>query len=150
MRTTSRPRRLAGALAFALFLTLTLAGCGASATVPGPTSSPKSVLGIWQLVGGSDSSGKIAPGGTITLRLNGRNSGGDGPCNAFGAVETGTTAGPMTIRLGVHTDMACAQAIRNITESRYFAALGEVTHAAISGDMLTLTGGAITLRFLRH
>jgi heat shock protein HslJ len=120
-----------------------------SSTAPGGGAG-QSIGGSWQLVNGADSRGEITPGAaTITLVFAGTQAHGDGGCNAFGATASSSVTGPLTIRLGIHTDMACAQGSLNATESRYFAALGTITEAAIAGDQLTLTGGTDTLVFMR-
>jgi heat shock protein HslJ len=120
---------------------------GSSAT---PSATPQSILGTWQLVGGSDANGALSPGGaTIILKLDGAKSGGQGPCNAYGATETGSTTGPISIKLGIRTMMACSEAARNVIESRYFASLGKVSQASVASGKLTLSGGDVTLVFTR-
>jgi heat shock protein HslJ len=159
-----RSRILIGLLAFVL--AIALGGCAAAPgggtssggsssggpTGGGPTgtssASPQSILGSWQLVSGTDANGTFSPdGATVILRLDGAKSGGQGPCNAYGATETGSTTGPISIRLGIRTMMACAEAARNVVESRYFAALGKVSHAALADGKLTLSGRDVSLVF---
>jgi heat shock protein HslJ len=139
--------------ASALVCLLMLAGC-ASPTGPGaPIQSGgpvESITGQWVFLGGADASGAISPSGsTVTLTINGRSSGGNAGCNAFGAVASGATTGAFSIRVGVHTNMACVEAERNITEQHYLSALGKVTAASLSGGDLTLKGPGITLKFDR-
>jgi heat shock protein HslJ len=62
--------------------------------------------------------------------------------------NSGTT-GPLTITLGVHTEMACVEPTYNTTEARYFAALGAIRTASITNGKLTLAGGGDTLVFAR-
>jgi heat shock protein HslJ len=101
-------------------------------------------------VTGTDANGTFSPdGATVTLKIDGVHSGGQGPCNAFGATVTGSVTGAISIVVGIHTEMACSEAIRNLTESRYFAALGKVSHSSISGGDLTLTGDNVRLVFAR-
>jgi heat shock protein HslJ len=122
-------------------------GSGGSAA---PTPTPQSILGTWQLVSGTDANGAISPGdSTVILKLDGAHSSGQGPCNAYGASETGSTTGPISIHLGIRTMMACAEAVRNVTESRYFAALGDVSDASLAGGKLTLDGGGVSLVFAK-
>jgi heat shock protein HslJ len=147
----------------AVALAIALAGCASTAGAgsgtgggstgggsAAPTPTPQSILGTWQLVSGTDATGAISPGdSTVILRLDGAHSSGQGPCNAYGASETGSTTGPISIHLGIRTMMACAEAVRNVTESRYFAALGEVAHASLAGGKLTLDGGGVSLVFTK-
>jgi heat shock protein HslJ len=161
-----RSRILLGLSAFVL--AIALGGCAAASGGAGggsgggpsggssgtssdtPSASPQSILGTWQLVSGSDAAGALSPGdATVILKLDGDKSGGQGPCNAFGATETASTTGPISIRVGIHTDMACAEAAKNVIETRYFAALGKVSRAALADGKLTLTGGGVSLVFSR-
>jgi heat shock protein HslJ len=161
-----RSRILLGLSAFVL--AIALGGCAAKSGGPGggtsgppgaapsatpsasPLASPQSILGTWRLVSGSDSSGTLSPAGaTIILKLDGEKSGGQGPCNAYGATETGSIAGPISIRVGIHTEMACAEAARNVIESRYFSDLGKLSQAALADGKLTLSGGGVSLVFSR-
>jgi heat shock protein HslJ len=120
----------------------------------GPPSTPsapgQSIAGGWVLISGQDGSKAITPSGaTVTLTINGADSGGSGGCNAFGAVASGSTTGPFTIRVGIHTDMACVGDERNVTEHEYFDALGSISTAALSGGELTLSGPGASLKFRR-
>jgi heat shock protein HslJ len=125
-----------------------LTGC-ATATVSGG-GSKQVVTGTWRLVRGTDYHGAISPGtANVTLRIDGTSSGGRGPCNAFGAVVSSATTGALTIRMGITTEMACAQGDVNTTEAHYFGALRAVTTASLAGGRLTLTGGGDTLVFAR-
>ena len=146
----------------AVALAVALTGCAATAgaagdgtgaggaPAPTPTATATSILGSWQLVSGTDSRGAISPdGSTVILKLDGAHSGGQGPCNSYGATETGSTTGPISIRVGIRTMMACAEAARNATESRYFAALGDISHASLTGGKLTLEGSEVSLVFTR-
>jgi heat shock protein HslJ len=140
-----------------------LAGCAGTGgdTGGGPGGQPsgggtgsaggaRSITGKWQLVSGTDEKGPITPGDAIvTFTFNGRSSGGHGPCNSFGATSTGTTIGPVSIRVGVHTDIACVEPELNTTEARYFAALGAIDTATITDGTLVLSGGEDTLQFVR-
>jgi heat shock protein HslJ len=140
------------ALLVAIVLAVVLAGCASPRTGDGGTGSPSPITGTWKLLGGSDGSGALLPGdATVTFIFNGRNSGGHGPCNSFGATATGTTTGPVTITLGIHTEIACVggDPDPNTTEARYFAALDNVTTAAMTNGKLVLTGGGDSLQFTR-
>jgi heat shock protein HslJ len=142
---------------------LVLSGCAgirgaADGPPPGLThSSPttsaapgQSISGHWILISGQDGSQTMdPPAGTVTLNISGTRSGGNGGCNAFGATSSGTTTGPFTIRVGIHTDMACVGDERNVTEAQYFSALGKITSAALSREVLTLRGPGVTLTFDR-
>jgi heat shock protein HslJ len=145
------PRRGLTLLGVAILIAA-LAGCSSPRTGDGGTSQTQSITGTWQLVDGSDGSGTILPGdATVTFIFNGQNSGGHGPCNSFGATATGTTTGPVTITLGIHTEIACVggDPDPNTTEARYFAALDKVTTAAMINRKLILTGGGDSLQFTR-
>jgi heat shock protein HslJ len=158
-----RSRILLGLSAFVL--AIALGGCAAASggggssggglpgdgSSGGSSSAPQSINGTWQLVGGSDANGAFSLGdATITLKLDGAKSGGQGPCNAYGATETGSTTGPISIRLGIRTMMACSEAARNVLESRFFGALSHVSHAGLAGGELTLSGGGVSLVFSRQ
>ncbi len=99
---------------------------------------------------GSDSTGALAiDGAAVTLKIDGTHSGGQGPCNGYGADISAATAGPLTIKRGIATTMACEAAERNSLESRYFAALSGVKEARLKAGELTLTGTGVTLGFAR-
>jgi heat shock protein HslJ len=146
--------RLLALLGMAL-LAVVLAGCagaraGDSGNGQGGTSQPQTITGTWQLVRGSDTSGTFLPGGAVvTFTFDGKTSGGHGPCNSFGATTAATTTGPVSITMGIHTDMACVDDDLNNAESRYFDALGKVSSAAIADGMLTLSGDGDSLQFTR-
>jgi heat shock protein HslJ len=146
------------AIIASILLAFVLVGCAAASgggSGPGgssgtPSAPPEPIAETWQFVSGTDTNGAISPAGAVvTLKIDGAHSGGQGPCNAFGATVTGSTTGAISIVVGIHTMMACSEAVRNVTESRYFAALGKVTHSSISSGDLTLTGGGVTLVFAR-
>jgi heat shock protein HslJ len=147
-----RPARRIVALVVAIVLAVVLAGCASPRTGDRGTGQTQSITGTWQLVRGSDKSGAILPGdATVTFTFNGQNSGGHGPCNSFGATAIGTTTGPVSLRLGIHTEMACVggDPDPNTTEARYFAALDKVKTAAMTNGKLVLTGGGDSLQFTR-
>jgi heat shock protein HslJ len=125
-------------------------GSGGGARSGGTPGSAQDITGSWQLVSGTDAKGAITAGdATVTFTFNGRSSGGHGPCNSFGATSTGTTTGPITIVVGIHTEIACVDPELNATEPRYFAALDKVTTASLDNGTLTLTGNGDTLTFTR-
>jgi heat shock protein HslJ len=155
-----RRAKWAAAVIVTVLLAAVLAGCAAasggsfssssSSPSPSPSASPQPIAETWQFVTGSDANGTFSPdGAVVTLRIDGLHSGGQGPCNAFGATVTGSVTGTISIVVGIHTMMACSEAVRNVTESRYFAALGKVTHSSISSGDLTLTGDGVRLAFSR-
>jgi heat shock protein HslJ len=152
-----RSRILLGLSAFVL--AIALGGCAAASGGAGggagspslsPSPSPLPIDQTWRFVTGTDTNGTFSPdGAAVTLKIDGVRSGGQGPCNAFGATVTGSVTGAISIVIGIHTMMACSEAIRNVTESRYFAALGKVSHSSISSGDLTLTGDGVRLVFAR-
>ena len=147
-----RSAKWASAVIAGVILAVLLAGCAAApgSGSTGGSSSPAPIAQTWRFVTGTDANGTFSPdGAAVTLKIDGVHSGGQGPCNAFGAKVTGSVTGPISIVVGIHTMMACSEAIRNITESRYFAALGKVTRSSISSGDLTLTGHGVRLVFAR-
>lgn len=162
MKTATRTAHVT-AVATAVILACVLAGCapstvngggsgpggsGPGGSGPGGSSTTSSIAGLWQLISGTDAKGALTPGSaTVTLRLSGDTSGGQGPCNAYGAKASTSTTGPITIVMGIRTEMACVEPELNTTEARYFAALGRIKAASISAGHLSLTGGGDTLLF---
>ena len=159
-----RRAKWAAAVIVTVLMTVVLAGCAAASgggsggnsgggslsSSSSPSPSPQPIAETWQFVTGSDANGTFSPdGAVVTLKIDGVHSGGQGPCNAFGATVTGSVTGTISIVVGIHTMMACSEAVRNVTESRYFAALGKVTHSSISSGDLTLTGDRVRLVFSR-
>ena len=156
----SRVEALLGAGLLTLLVVLALSGCAGATRTGGGSStggsgtggpgSPRDITGTWQLVSGTDATGAITPRtALVTFTFNGESSGGRGPCNSFGAIAEGTTTGTTRIVVGIHTEMACVDPDLNTTESRYFAALGQITKAALDDGTLTLTGGGDSLVFTR-
>jgi heat shock protein HslJ len=125
-------------------------GSGAGGSGAGGSGASRTITGSWQLLSGTDAKGAITPGAArVTFTINGKSSGGRGPCNAFGATTRGTTTSTISIVVDIHTDMACVEPDQNTTESRYFAALNTVTRAALDNGTLTLSGGGDSLVFTR-
>lgn len=147
MRRSQQMRRLVPACALAASVALgglVLVGC---ATV-GATSG--SIDGTWKLVGGTDYDGLMHLHHMhVTLTVDGTDSGGDGPCNAYGANISSSRTGKVTIRRGVTTTMACAEQSRNTFEERYFRDLGNVDVAHLNAGDLWLVGSNASLQFAR-
>jgi heat shock protein HslJ len=126
----------------------TLAGCAAPADNTQPEATAVSDLnGEWQLTKASDADGALAVNGIpVTLVIADDSASGQAPCNSYtggvdidgDSVEFGTIA---------QTLMACTDDARTELETRYLAALEEVSGSTLSGDTLTLTGDSVTLQF---
>jgi heat shock protein HslJ len=165
-----RSTRSGSLLVAAMSIGLALAGCAPSHMGVGPgggsggsgngnsggSTSPARITGNWILESAADHKGGMnLEGSTVTLKINGRDSSGQGPCNAYGATVFGKTpargaltfTGPVTITVGIHTEMACARQTLNELETRYFAALDDVTSASLVGDELVLLGPGVELDF---
>ena len=108
------------------FLLVLLAGC----------STPPATDGEWMLVYATDSTGSFdAP--TVSLTVSGSEFSGTAPCNSYaGTFFDGFTT----------TELACDELD---LEQRYYAALGAVHDAAVTGGMLSLAGDNVVLRFER-
>jgi heat shock protein HslJ len=145
---------------------LALGGCASSGfgplqeshasmpVVPTPTSSPSSATqqtidGHWRLVGGTDATGPMdLDSAVVTLTIDGADSGGQAPCNSYGVTISGDSVGTVTIRPGIHTDMACQDPERTALESRYLASLPTISSAHFHGQELVLDGPNVQLDYM--
>lgn len=147
MRRSQQMRRLVPACVLAASVTLAglvLVGCAAVGATTG------SIDGTWRLVGGTDYAGQLHLHHIrVTLTVDGANSRGDGPCNAYGASISSSRTGRVSIRRGVTTTMACAEQSRNAMEARYFRDLGNVDVAHLNAGDLWLVGSNASLQFAR-
>jgi heat shock protein HslJ len=130
----------------ALAALLVVTGCAASADA----GQPPDVLGSWALVSG-ESAGSALPlpaGATATLVLEEDRLSGQAFCNNYfaGYRLDGTT---LTVEDIGQTEMGCEPDVM-AAEQAYTEALAAVDTATMDGDELTLTGGAVTLRFTRQ
>lgn len=141
-------------LAATVLAATVLSGCATSAgdrTGDDEETSVGSIIGEWQLTKGSDADGGWRINGTpVTLVIADDSVAGQGPCNGFGGdVEVDGSA--ITIGSIVSTKMACTDDARTRLETRYFAALENVTTAELGGtadlSTLTLSGPDETLKF---
>jgi heat shock protein HslJ len=124
--------------------TLAFSGCAGSATESG------SIDGSWKLVGGTDARGAISLHHVrVTLNIDGSNSNGDGPCNAYSAIFSSTVSGALSIKRAVTTTMACVKESRNVLESRYFRDLDNIDTAHLNQGDLWLVGSNASLEFVR-
>ncbi|MGV8969702.1 MAG: META domain-containing protein [Microbacteriaceae bacterium] len=139
---------------------LSLAGCA-----PEPVNSPSpDVVGQWQLVSGADGPRALTfdQNTIITLDIAKDVSGGQGPCNRYGVNVEGGNGAASTVRntdsgerdgsqirfgMTLQTLMACADTDLTELETRYFAALPQITSAAIDQGSLVLQGGSVQLLF---
>jgi heat shock protein HslJ len=148
VRIRTRTRTIA---ILAVAVGLLLGGCASTPDAiggPGPAFH-QPLTGTWTLTSGTDAQGTMGIQDTVvTLTLDGKKSHGTGPCNGYGVEVVGDT-GAVTITEGVHTEMACTQQYRNALETRYFAALAKVDHAAYVGKSLVLSGTGVELDFAR-
>ena len=125
-----------------------LAGCAAPADNAEPEATAVSDLnGEWQLTKASDADGALAVNGIpVTLVIADDSASGQAPCNSYtgevdidgDSVEFGTIA---------QTLMACTDDARTELETRYLAALEEVSGSTLTDETLTLTGDSVTLQF---
>ena len=126
-----------------------LAGCAAPADDAEPEATAVSDLnGEWQLTKASDAAGALTGNGTpVTLVIADDSASGQAPCNSYtGAVEIdGESVAFGTI---AQTLMACTDDARTELETRYLAALEEVSGSTVTGDTLTLTGDTVTMQFV--
>jgi len=126
--------------ALAALAALALAGC---ATPPPPAAAPSAEGATWML----SRLGEEAVTAPVSFTVTGERVAGFGPCNRyFGAYRRDGAAlsvGPIAA-----TRRACADLA---LEERYFAALTDVTGAAVEGDTLTLRddGGAALMVLTR-
>jgi len=138
-------------LAVAIVGVLALTGCGPTGEgFPdngGATAAPSELDGDWQLADGEDAQGEFELGESVsTITLTGPRTGGRTACNIFGATVS-VTGDEITITPGAVTEAACADPALMTLESRYLAALDEVTSHEVDGDTLTLSGGDVILIF---
>jgi heat shock protein HslJ len=137
-------------VAATLLLLLALTGCASAGGPGGPTEETTPVADIdgeWQLTKASDSEGTMAVAGVpVTLAVNGGDVAGQGPCNGYsGSIDIDgdvVAIGPL-----VQTRMACLDERRTDLERRYIAALESVTETRLGGEILTLTGPDVSLRY---
>lgn len=116
------------------------------------------LAGDWQLVRAADASGQFEiNGATVTLSIDAGSStsGGEAPSSTIG----GTAAcnhygGAASMENGVlqvgeihQTEMYCMGAGLMELEARYLAALGIVSSAEVTDDLLVLAGDAVELEF---
>ena len=146
-------RRIAS---LAILVAVTLAGCASTGAGGGSSPAPPRVSGNWILLSATDARGAMnLSGSTITLQIDGAKSGGRGPCNGYGFRISGTTAGSrpgiyvgaITIGNLAATEMACLKDPLNRLETRYFAALTEISSASMNDRTLVLAGNGVELDF---
>jgi heat shock protein HslJ len=135
-------------------LALVLTGCAGTTSGSGDSSGPgdteatnvTDISGEWQLTKASDADGSMSVSGVaVTLAVNGTEVAGQGPCNRY----TGTvTVEGDTVTFGpiAQTRMSCG-GDRDALDTRYAAALSAVTGSRLGGDILTLSGTDVSLRY---
>ena len=114
---------------------------------PGEETAWHQEPGTWELTAGSvdGESISVPAGSRVTLAVDGDMVGGTAACNGYGgdirvegaAVRIGPLSG---------TDMACAQAVLR-AEEQFREGLPRVSTASREGDVLTLSGAGVSLRF---
>lgn len=124
----------------------------------GVFGSAPSPVGSWMYVGGQQGGISIAAvaGWPITLEIDHESASGNAGCNgysrplAFGDGNWTWAEGAATV-----TELICSdtdgEPLQDVaaTEQRYNDALGRVDRYSIEGDLLTLTGPEVELRFVR-
>ena len=135
--------------AVAALIVATLAGCGTASNYAEPEATAVSDLnGEWQLAKASDADGAMTVNGApVTLVIADDSVSGQAPCNTYtGSVEIDGDS--VTFGTIAQTLMACTDDARTELETRYLAALEEVTGSTLSGETLTLAGGDVSLQFV--
>jgi heat shock protein HslJ len=140
-------RRIAPILVLVLVAVAGCAGAGAGPTSPPADEAPLQLDGPWVLRDGS-LDGVAIPvldEHPITLRFAGTEISGTAACNGYGG-RVRSEGGRIVIdELGM-TAMACEDAVM-AAESAYVRALESVARISREGDVLTLDGPAVELRF---
>jgi heat shock protein HslJ len=97
--------------------------------------------GAWVLDRGEGPGGpiQVPDGWRVTLNFIGEDEFGGQACNHYGGTYDRGANGAVTFSNMSMTEMACEEPMMTV-EAAYHAALGAVTHAARSGDELTLRG----------
>ena len=152
----TKPRLGRWVATLAITVVLGLAGCANAHSGGGGSSAPSAISGNWVLASAADAQAQLnLTGSTVTLRIDGEKSGGQGPCNLYGSPMTGSATGP---RAAVYTgpieiahvratQRACLADSLNVLEGRYFAVLGKITSASLIDHSLVLRGPNVELRF---
>ena len=122
-------------------------GAGGSAS-PRPTGDPLDLAGAWVLTRGEGPDGpiQVPDGWRVTLNFTGEDEFGGQACNFYGGTYNLGANGAVTLSAMSMTEMACEEPMMTV-EAAYHAALTAVTHAARSGDELTLRGEGTELVF---
>ena len=130
-----------------------LAGCASSAGNRSgyEEETPVSdIVGEWQLAKGSDAEGAmVVNGAPVTLVIADDAVSGQGPCNVYGG-DLSVDGSDISIDSIHQTLMACDDDSRNRLETRYMAALENVSQSKLGGtdpETLTLSGPDASLRF---
>lgn len=120
---------------------------GEQTQAPGPGVPNPAVQGVWSFEEGHAPSGPIepAPGGDITLEVDGDEIRGSAGCNTFGAgvVIDGDEFDPGGLAV---TEIGCPKPLVE-PETRYLEALEVVDTSEVAGKTLTLTGPDAELTF---
>ncbi len=136
-------RRIAALAAIGLLLVL--AACRG---VGGGSGQTLSLDGTWQLVSGThqDVAIPLVTGREVTLVIDGDRVGGR-VCNLYSGTIA-VSGSSVTLGSLAMTDMGCDEPLMTL-ETAYHAALAAVDTAGLNGDVLTLTGPRVELRFSR-
>ena len=146
---TIRRRARRTVWAAAAVVAMALAGCATTPDEAEPEATAVSDLnGEWQLTKGADADGALTVNGTpVTLIIADDAVSGQAPCNTYtGEVEIDGDS--ITFGTIAQTLMACTDDARTELETRYLAALEEVTGSKLGAETLTLSGGDVSLQFV--
>jgi len=132
---------------------LLLAGCASASgnrSGYGEETPVSEITGEWQLTKGSDAEGAmVVNGAPVTLVITDEAVSGQGPCNVYGG-DLSVDGDVLSIDSIHQTLMACEDDSRNTLETRYMAALENVSQSKLGGtdpETLTLSGPDASLRF---
>jgi heat shock protein HslJ len=127
----------------------TLSSDPPAAATPSEPPAAASPEGPWQLIGGTVNGAPLvlvdeAP---VTFVVEGSTVGGRSACNQYFG-EFGLDGGQVRLTGLGGTEMGCEEPIMTL-ETAYMTGLAQVEAATIDGDMLTLAGPDVELRFER-
>ena len=125
-------------------------GAGGSGGTAHPSDAARPDLsGSWLLQRGTGPSGdlRVPHGSRVTIAFDGKRVSGQA-CNLYGGDYQIHDGSGITFSAMAMTEMACEEPMMSL-EADYHAALALVRDAAVAGDLLTLTGDGVELRFSR-
>jgi heat shock protein HslJ len=148
MHGAKRMTAVAGSLACAVALTVSIAGCAVTPTTAG--SPDPGLRGQWVLTSGHDGYGAMdLLGQDITLSVTANTiSTGRGSCSNYTATIYGSERA-LWVTPAAARSFSCATAEQTVLQLQYLADLKAVQHSAVTAAGLELTGPDVVLRFTR-